>query len=352
MKNVNVLVSMEGTVSVVGINKGNKVSKEQYEVLIVDGLRELIQHYYEKGIARGLEQAKQSVTQMKEEVKVNNQPKQEKKPVQPTVSVKPKAQANVNTENKKFTNFRVSDDKRVVSFLVDGKQTMHIGFAKDRNAFIESYTVDGLPVMKETTKQAVINRLAKYQGTDARKLTTIINSLKPVTMAAASCACGAGINARVKEYSERNFGMVLCRDCQTNIRVNKPVESQIVKADDVLEEARALASANRTAEDMAYDVVNGLREAIMAEDSSCEVCLVMDVLPGKKHCAACLEEGRVQAADVCVQCGKNETLPWDNKCSDCRYEEPKTSLQPTAEPSVTVSADELKTLVAGDIIRA
>lgn len=116
----------------------------------------------------------------------------------------------VNTKGQFFNNI-TPIHSRAVSFDVQGKGTCVIGFAKDRNAFMEAF--DGM--IKEVSKSDVIKRLSTYQGNDAKKLVQLIKQTKPVTMAAGVCEeCSKDLSQSVLRYSIEHFGRMLCRNHQ------------------------------------------------------------------------------------------------------------------------------------------
>lgn len=135
----------------------------------------------------------------------------------------------VTTGGKMFTDIKgikTGEVRRAVSFTTAKGQNVVIGFAKDKNMFMEA--VNG--VVKEASLSEVLKRLAKYEGKDAKYLTKMVKSVRPVTMAAGQCSsCGCDVSQRVKEYSERTYGVTLCRDCQKDFGAKIKKDSTPVK---------------------------------------------------------------------------------------------------------------------------
>lgn len=185
MKNVNVKVEMNaaGEITVVGLNKNGSVSATQYTVVETVGF---------------VKASEPKASEPKTSTPVKNK----------------KGHDAVTTAGRMFTNikgFKHEGIFHAVKFEVAGKGECIVGFAKDRNQFIEHFN----GVNKEVTRADVIKRMAQYQGKDAAQLTKMIQGLKPVSMAAGVCSsCGCSVNRGVKEYSERKFGAILCRNCQ------------------------------------------------------------------------------------------------------------------------------------------
>lgn len=113
----------------------------------------------------------------------------------------------VQTKGQFFNNIKTIST-RAVQFDIQGKGHCVIGFAKDRNAFMEAFN----GTIKEVTKNEVIKRMSAYQGSDAAKLVKLIKQTKPVTMAAGTCQeCSAELSQSVRNYSMEHFGKSLCR---------------------------------------------------------------------------------------------------------------------------------------------
>jgi hypothetical protein len=132
----------------------------------------------------------------------------------------------VTTGGKMFTNIKgikTGEVRRAVQFTTAKGQDVVIGFAKDRNAFMEA--VGG--IIKEVSRTDVLKRLAKYEGKDAKYLTKMVKELRPVTMAAGTCSCcGTEVSNSVKEYSNRVYGVTLCRPCQKDFGGKVKAEQQ------------------------------------------------------------------------------------------------------------------------------
>lgn len=196
--NVKVVVNNNGEIVVKGLNKKGSESAVQYTVQVVEGLREFALKMMKAGIDK-----QASIQIKKEDVTVKQAPAKAK-------DVKADTKNKVYTKGQQFSNFRKVGE-RAVKFDIADKGECIIGFAKDRNAFMEAFN----GTIREITRNKVIQRLAKYQGHDARELVKIVNTLKPVDMSADICTCcGAKVTPAVKEYSTRKFGKVLCRSCQ------------------------------------------------------------------------------------------------------------------------------------------
>ncbi|MNQ33162.1 hypothetical protein D3C85_465850 [compost metagenome] len=119
----------------------------------------------------------------------------------------------VNTKGQFFNNI-TPISTRAVSFDIQGKGLCVIGFAKDRNAFMEAFN----GTIKEVSKSDVIKRLSVYQGADAKKLVKLVKQTKPVTMAAGICEeCSKDLSATVLHYSIEHFGRMLCRNHQPRV---------------------------------------------------------------------------------------------------------------------------------------
>lgn len=205
-KNVNVKVVMNaaGELTVVGLNKNGTESSVQYTVIESVGVRDFATTMMAAGVAKqhaaSTEKAERSeapLVQPKPEVK------EEKKMTEQRYMV-------THTKGNMFSNIK-RVGTRAVQFEIANKGECVIGFARDRNVFMESFNGE----TKEITRQTVVNRLSKYQGTDARQLMQVINKLTPAVSTPDTCSvCTSGVNHKVKDYSMRTYDAVLCRDCQ------------------------------------------------------------------------------------------------------------------------------------------
>lgn len=140
-------------------------------------------------------------------------------------------QAKVMTKGKLFTSANLIGE-RAVRFVIAGKGECVVGFARDRNAFMEHYN----GVVKEVTRLEVLKRLDRYQGADVVKLISMVKSLKPVTMNAGHCShCGCELARGVYNYSLRNFGQALCREHQRGLD-RQPARQQDKSLPNVIEE--------------------------------------------------------------------------------------------------------------------
>lgn len=250
MKNVNVKVVMnnEGQVQVLGLNKDGSVSAVNYSVVETAGVREFAKAMMKAGV----EKQASSVKPVKESAERSEaQPTKEETKMKQTVNRK--GFDAVVTGGHQFTDIKpikTNNVLRAVKFTVGGKECV-VGFARDRNAFMEAYN----GTIKEVTKYGVLKRLAKYEGKDAKHLTKMVKSLSPVTMASGHCAnCGCEVSQRVKEYSVRVYGVTLCRDCQKdfgeNYKESARQESESKKAPS---ESEAQGSSQENLLNLQYD---------------------------------------------------------------------------------------------------
>lgn len=218
MKNVNVKVSMnnEGQLVVTGINKDGSASSVQYTVVETAGVREFAKAMVTRGIEK-VQKAERSEAVSTEPATTVVETKKEEIKLKKTLS---------HTKGQMFTNFK-KVGTRAVQFNVADKGECTIGFAKDRNVFMEAYA----GTIKEITRAEVVRRLSDYEGQDARKLVQMINALKPVSEDAAVCKeCKCGVTHKVKEYSVRNYGVALCRNCQTDFGAKYKAERSEAQA--------------------------------------------------------------------------------------------------------------------------
>lgn len=211
--NVKVTVNNQGQIEVIGLKKDGTPSSVNYVVTEVEGIREFAKTMMAAGVAKA------------SEPKASEQPKQEK-PAQTVINKK--GYTSVNTDGKLFSKPSVYKHNGVyhaVKFEIAGKGQCIVGFAKDRNAFIEAFNGE----QKETTRTEVLKRLSKYEGKDAALVVKAISNIKPVSMDAGQCGCcGTKLTRGVREYSVRNYGMMLCRECQTDFKpaTVEPSESE------------------------------------------------------------------------------------------------------------------------------
>ena len=217
MKNVNVKVTVleNGSVEVVGLNKDGSVSAVNYVVTETVGVKEFAKAMMTAGASKQLESMKGAERSEAPPAKESKAPAT--KPEKESADMKnKKGYESILTKGKMFRNFKGykhEDIFHAIKFEIAGKGECVVGFAKDRNVFMEHYNGEA----KEVSRRDVVKRLAKYEGKDAAKLVKMINNLKPVTMAAGKCSCcDKEVVARVREYSVRKYGVILCRDCQSD----------------------------------------------------------------------------------------------------------------------------------------
>lgn len=268
MKNVKVIIE-NNEVKVVGINKDGSVSKVEYTVVEVVGLKEFGKKAMEAGVRKQFEAMQQAAKQ--EEKPMVNVPEQNKARVKDVVY----------TKGEQFTNVK-RYGTRAVGFNIAGKGECVIGFAKDRNAFLESF--DG--ETKEVNRADVLRRLSKYKGNDARNIVKLIKELKPASLVADYCeSCNAEVTHRVKDFSKRHFDKVLCRTCQPNDggKAKAPEQSEgatpQVKVEDVPNIHANAANYWETtcacgeSKERAYELCESCRENKWAEADSNQVSL-------------------------------------------------------------------------------
>ena len=205
MKNVNVEVSLTGEVVVTSMT-GRVIPNVN-----VTGLREFAAAMMEAGVKKQYESIK-ATEPAKEPKQESITPNKEEKDMKKIVNRK--GYDAVVTGGKMFNNIKgikSGDVLRAVQFTNAKGQEVVIGFARDKNAFMQS--VDRK--VEDASLSEVLRRLAKYEGKDAKFLTKMVKNLRPVTTAADVCSeCKCEVTHRVKEYSVRNYGVTLCRNCQ------------------------------------------------------------------------------------------------------------------------------------------
>lgn len=214
--NVVVKIDLNGNVEVHRISKTNKRSVSAYNVVAVEGLKELALVCMKKGAEKVLQS-------MREKASAASEASGTKQPIRQAADNQNnqggQTMNKIQTGDKMFTNIkpvRIPGQKRqsrAVTVDVAGVGRVMIGYHKAKNQFLMAW---GDGIVKETTKWEVIKALSKYQGKDVAYLVRCIQNLKPVVWHAEVCeACGKGVSKGVMEYSKKHYdGHVYCMDCQ------------------------------------------------------------------------------------------------------------------------------------------
>lgn len=292
MKNVNVKVEMNanGEVVVTGLKANGQASAVNYSVVEMVGVKEYIKECVKIETIVQAELLKAGASEPKaSEHKADTKPAADKKPTQQNK----KGYDSIGTRGTVFTNikgFKHEGIFHAVKFNIAGKGDCVVGFAKDRNAFMEHFN----GVSKEVLRSDVVKRMAKYQGKDAAQLTKMIQQLKPVTMAAGHCvACGCEVSRSVKEYSVRKYNEILCRNCQGN---------HTPDTDNTKKGAERSEAQNPQADTCACG------NELKAGWANCSECYEQDLAKSRlvvnEHTCACGSE-KERAQELCDTCSAN-----------------------------------------------
>lgn len=290
--NVMVEVLANGEVQVYGVKKNGERSAVNYTVVETKGLREYGKTMMEAGVMK-------QYKAMTEEVASQPTPKAEPKQEQP------KQQQPVSaTKGKAFTNIkRVAG--RAVQFDVVGKGTVTVGFARDRNAFLESFG----DTVKEVNRADVLRRMSKYQGEDARQLVKLIKELKPVTQSADVCGqCGCAISSAVREYSNRVHGKVLCFTCQkgkpeaerSEAEVTVKVATEVLSTEETTKAYFEETCGCGAVKERAYELCEECRAQQWAEGDNNQTTLTFETNRTNELCAC--GQDVVSVGDLCLTC--------------------------------------------------